>query len=383
MLAQVSESRTTSGLLSLLVGVAAVVTVGGWMLRPRTPEKAEKPNPAYVVPVTTVPVEVGDVAEEIELVGDVLAPERAKLAFERDGRIRDLPIRLGDAVKAGSVLARLDDSVMEEEVRASEATLAQAREMAALAVRDADRLRRIQDVGATEAEIDRAEARARNEAAKVSQMEADLALVRARLRQGVLVAPFDAIVTARPVALGSYVAAGDPCCELLALERREVVLELPPHAAASARPGAAIKLKSDALPGFEVAATLHSVLPSEEIRARSFAGVVRLESRDDPQFLLRPGMFVRARLELRAARGALTVPVDCVLEDDQGARLAVVVPGESPTAGFVPVDVLARDAARAAVQPANGAVLAAGDAVIFAGREAVFPGVAIRPAGGP
>jgi multidrug efflux pump subunit AcrA (membrane-fusion protein) len=213
-------------------------------------------------------------------------------------------------------------------------------------------------------------------------MEADLALQRARLDQGVLHAPFRSEVMNRPVSLGSYVDPGDPVCELLTLELREIVLELPPSVGASVRAGSEVRLRSDALPGFDLTAPLHSVLPSSDPRARRFTGLVRLGPADDPELTLQPGMFVRATVELRAAREALTVPVDCLLETEAGFEVVKVAPGartdQPPTAAHVPVEVLARDARSAAIRPLES-TLAAGDRVVLVGKENAPHGKAIAP----
>ena len=370
-----SSSRAVSGALSLLVGLAAVVGVTLWMLRePPVPAPPGGPPP-FMVPVTVVHPAVGDVSERVELVGDVQAPDRAELAFERAGRIRELSVRLGDQVQAGDVLARLDDRVMEEEVRAREAALAQAREAAALAQREAERLQKMEGQVASVSQIDRAQSEAQVEAARVVQLEADLALARTRLEQGVLSAPYDAVVIARSVALGSYVDSGAACLELLSLEQREILLELPPRVVASLRPGTLVTLTSDEFPDFELQAPLDSVLPSKEARARVFTGVVRLEPDDDPERRLRPGMFVRASVELRAARGVLTVPVDCLIEDAGETHVFVVLPGEPPTAGLVPIRVLARDEESAAVEALDQDELSTADAVVLVGKENVVPGM--------
>ncbi len=340
-----------------------------------------------MVPVTVVPVVRGDVAEAVDLIGDVAAPERARLAFERAGRLSELAIRLGDVVKKGDVLARLDDAVMHEEIRAADAALAQSRTMAELAARDAARARELKDVDQSAASLDRVDAVAMSEAALVAQMEADLALKHARLTQGTLLAPFNAVVTARPVALGDYVAAGDVCCELLSLERREILLEIPSAVVGALEPGAAVVLTSDALPGFELAANLSAILPSAEPRARTFQGVVRIDATTDSAHRLQPGLFIRARTLLHAAKQARVVPIDALLEGPDGVRLAMVVPakapGEPPTAAFVAVTVLARDALHAAVSPAGDAHLEAGDAVILIGKENVTAGaLLLLPAAG-
>ena len=95
-------------------------------------------------------------------------------------------------------------------------------------------------------------------------------------------------------------------------------------------------------------------------------------------------MFVRASAELRAARGALTVPVDCLVEDSDGTHVFVALPGEPPTAGSVPIRVLARDERCAAVAAAGEAQLASADAVVLVGKENIAPGIPLAvtaPAG--
>jgi RND family efflux transporter MFP subunit len=370
-----SSNATASGTLALVVGLAAAAGVTLWMFRdPRPPPPSGAPPP-FRIPVTVIRPELGRVTERVTVTGEVRAPDRAQIAFERGGRVLELNARLGDRVRAGAVLARLDDRVMEQQVKAREASLLQAREMAALAERDADRLEKIEGVVASDAEVDRARAVERNEAARVVQLEADLALERTRLEQGVLLAPFAALVTSRPVSLGSYVEAGAACFELLSLESREILLELPPRVAMQLQPGSGVTVESDELPGVSLECALTTVLPATDPRARVFTGVVRLEPGDDPEHRFVPGLFVRASANLRSIDGALTVPIDCLVEDGSGARVVVVQPGETPTAAFVEVRVLARDAQRAAIEPVGEARLGVEDAVVLVGKENAAPGL--------
>jgi RND family efflux transporter MFP subunit len=369
-----------SGVFALLVGLASIALSFWWMQRDPPPPPPEPGHPPFLVPVTVSPVVVGDVREEVELVGDVRSPERARVAFERPGRLRELEARLGDVVKRGDVLARLDDSVMNEEVNSSEAELNAARELAALAARDSERAHEVAEVGMSEAAIDRADAIARNEAARVVQLEADLALQKARLAQGTLKAPFDAVVTERPVSPGDYVDAGDVCFELLSLERREILLEIPLALLGSVRPGARVTLRSDALEGFSLTAELGAVLSSAEPRARTFQGVVRVDCSADPEGRLQPGLFIRALVTAREAIGALVVPVDAILEGPNGTSLARLIPGPPASTAILPVEILARDASRAAVRSiaeGDAGTLAAGDSVVLTGKENVFPGASV------
>src|SRR5262245_55669275 len=191
------RGSTLTGLLALLVGIGSLAIAVWWVLREPPLPPSAPPPPPFVLPVTVATVATGDVREQVELVGDVAAPERARLAFERAGRLLEVPARLGDVVKAGAVLARLDDALMQKEVEASEAELAQAQEASAMADREAARIRKLGADIASASELDRAESLARGEQQRVAKLAADVGVAKARLAQGVLLAPFDALVAER------------------------------------------------------------------------------------------------------------------------------------------------------------------------------------------
>ena len=90
-----------------------------------------------------------------------------KLAFEAQGRIAEILVDEGDAVRAGQVLARLDDRLAAARVAAAEAGLAQARARHALARSGP----RAEDVAAARAEAEAAEAAARHRGAEQARSE--------------------------------------------------------------------------------------------------------------------------------------------------------------------------------------------------------------------
>lgn len=98
-----------------------------------------------------------------------IEPVRAavKLAFETQGRIVAIDVDEGDAVKAGQVLARLDDRLAVARVAAAEAQLAQARARHALARRGP----RGEDLAAARAEADAATAAAEHRGAEQARSE--------------------------------------------------------------------------------------------------------------------------------------------------------------------------------------------------------------------
>ncbi|MFW5844803.1 MAG: biotin/lipoyl-binding protein, partial [Planctomycetota bacterium] len=75
------------------------------------------------VRVQRVPEETGITAL---VAAEVLPLERRALAFPLAGRVTSLPVQVGQRVRAGAVLARMDDTAMRTELAAARADLAEA-----------------------------------------------------------------------------------------------------------------------------------------------------------------------------------------------------------------------------------------------------------------
>ena len=88
----------------------------------------EKPAPpaAQVRPVRTVTVEHRAEGETVSLTGHVRARDQGSLAFRIDGRVIERPINVGDVVRAGQVVARLEPQNQENMLRSAQANLSAA-----------------------------------------------------------------------------------------------------------------------------------------------------------------------------------------------------------------------------------------------------------------
>jgi RND family efflux transporter MFP subunit len=354
----------------------------------------------FRIPVTWERVESGEVVETVELVGDVLSRRWARLAFERPGRVVEVLADLGDRVATGHVLARLDDDVIARDLDVARTLVDSARVDAEFTGREA---RRGADAGVdvlSASEQDRRVAQAATAAAHLAQREAEVLRLQAVLEQGRLQAPFDGVVAAREITVGSYAATGQPAFTLVDLDHREVHLEIPAPVATRMTLGGPVELRVDDLPDLVVTGTMDELVPTASLSSRTFTGVVRLDGLAGAEHLL-PGMFTRARFAQASAESRTVVPADAVLEDGLGARIVVMdVPAAglgpaedggppAPTARIVPVRVLASDGARAAVQAGEPGALQPGARVIVSGADNVFPGAQLAPvppldaAGGP
>src|SRR5437763_1779919 len=88
----------------------------------------EKPPPplASPRPVRTVTVGRSAGGEIVSLTGQIRPKDQVNVAFRLDGRMIERPIKVGDVVKPGQVLARLDLQNQRNSLRSAEATLASA-----------------------------------------------------------------------------------------------------------------------------------------------------------------------------------------------------------------------------------------------------------------
>jgi RND family efflux transporter MFP subunit len=160
--------------------------------------------------------------------GVVRAQDRAALSFTVPGRLLTRPVRVGDHVQAGALLARIDGRGYDHGARAAEATARQAEAQLALQERDRLRLETLeQQKAVSRDQLERLgsavdAARAGRDAAEVQQREA-----QRNLRETELRAPFAGVVVAVLLEPGEFAGPGHPVLVLSGDGGLEVEVEVP------------------------------------------------------------------------------------------------------------------------------------------------------------
>lgn len=296
--------------------------------------------------------------------GEIVAARYADIGSSVMGRLVALPVREGDRVRSGQVLARIDAVPAETETRAAEAALhaLDADRAAAAAAevesgRALERARALREQGLSpQADLDAAiaaadSARARREAAdkRVAEGRARLASARDRLAKTEITAPMDGVVTRLGARAGEMVVVGvqnQPgtilmtLSDLSSIDAEVEVAEADVMRLAVGQPATA---KLEALPGrsftgrvVEIGA---SALPvtGTAAAAREFRVVVRL---DPAGAELRPGLTCDVEILAEERADALTVPLQAVAlrRGEGGAERAGVFLIEGESARFTPVE---------------------------------------------
>src|SRR5688572_3491124 len=197
------------------------------------------PPPAKVV---LEEARLEEISQWREVTGDLRAAMQSVLAAQEDGLVLAMMREAGDPVRAGEVVARLDDTRARIDVDGAQALLARRRADVAerrtevdKALRDRRRIEEsYQRASSSQQEFDDAHTRAAAAEARLAQGEADLAtaeaeLARARKRLAdmQITSPFDGRVVQKRTEAGQWVQAGDPVVEVVALDWIDAWLDVP------------------------------------------------------------------------------------------------------------------------------------------------------------
>jgi membrane fusion protein (multidrug efflux system) len=327
------------------------------------PGGAAKPAaPPPAVGVEAVKVTVGTARQSVLAVGTFRSNEAVMVRPELASRVKEFNFREGEKVTKGQVLVRLDAAL-------DEAALAQAEASLALSRANFERATSLMARQAgTEKAVDEARAALRRD-------EAAVQLAKARVEKYTLIAPFDGVIGLRRVSVGSYLVAGADIVNLEQIDPLKVDFRIPESFLPAVRVGQPIAVTVDAFAGREFTGKVYAIDPLVDEAGRSI--VIRALV-DNPQDVLRPGVFGRVAVTLATRENAMFVPEQAIVPVGDRVQVYRVVDGRS-----VPTFVRAGQREKGQVEILEG--VTPNDMVITAGHlKLPRPGmpVTIVPAGG-
>lgn len=311
--------------------------------------------PPMPVEVTTAARET--VRDRFEAVGTVQAGEAVTVVSEIAGVIVDLPFREGEAVRAGALLARLDDAEPAAAAKRAEAWRDQTRT-------SYERVKTIveKNAGSRQA-LDDAET-------ALEMAEADLALARARLAKARITAPFSGTVGIRRVSPGAYVRPGDALTDLVQTDEMRVLFSAPERYVSLLAKGTPVKVSTLAYPGDSPSGKIDVVDATIDPDTRSVRVLARVPN---PDGRLRAGMSADVTAILSERPDAVTVSDEAVFAE--GDRFYVYVVNPDSTVARAALTLGTR--LPAAVEVLSG--LEPGTRVVRAGHQKLHDGARVIP----
>lgn len=299
---------TTRPSLLALAALAAVILVAAAASRAADPPAVAASAARAALTVTTIRPQPAEWPQTLPATGNVTAWQEAVVGAEVGGYpVVELPVGVGDRVRKGQLLARLQSSTVEAEIAQTQAGLAEAQAAVAEAQANAERARQLQTTGAISAQQIQQYLTAEQTArARADALRARLRADRLRLQHTRVVAPDDGVISARTATLGLVVQPGQELFRLIRQQRLEWRAEVIAADLVRVRPGMPVRVTTPS--GATVAGTVRMVGPTIDPQSRNGLVYVDLKGAADAK----AGMFARGEIELGRARG-LTLPQSAVV----------------------------------------------------------------------
>ncbi|MFA5940701.1 MAG: efflux RND transporter periplasmic adaptor subunit [Sinimarinibacterium sp.] len=357
-----------------LLAVVAVVAIAGWWLL-RGPDAV----PVRIA-IARVVSENGS-ASVLDASGYVIARRQATVSSKVTGKVVEVRVEEGQAVRAGDVLAQIDDSnartqlaLARSQLDAARAQQSEVRVQLDEARRQLERTRGLaarklvseQALDAAQANADGLAARLETTERNAAVAERSVAVQQQLLEDTVVRAPFDGVITvknAQPGEMISPLSAGGAGTRtgigtLVDMDSLEVEVDINENFINRVQPGQAVSARLNAYADWEIPCEVVAVIPTAD-RAKATVKVRVAFKLKDPRILPEMGVRVAFRESSKAGEGApatagVLIPIEAIQLD-----------GERGVVFLVKDERLERRAVRVAGKTADGvrvsSSLAAGD----------------------
>lgn len=302
-----------------------------------------------------------------EFSGEVRPRIESRLGFRVAGKLVSREVELGQHVRAGQMLARLDPQDYRLAADAAQAQLGAAVTNRDLAAADFKRFKELREQNfISGAELERREAALQAAQAQVDQAQAQLAAQRNQGAYTTLLADAAGVVTAVEAEPGQVVSAGQPVVRVAQDGPRDAVFAVPEDKLGLVRAGGLVEVR--VWPGqTRLGGRVREVSASADPVTRTYQVKVAIEGRQPPP--LGATVTVLPRVEGQEQRRAIKLPTSALRQDGQ-ATAVWVLDGASMTVLSRPVQIATADGNEAVV--AGG--LQEGELVVTAGVHVLSPG---------
>jgi HlyD family secretion protein len=292
------------------------------------------------VPVKTMELKPGElrVVVNATTTSTVKSENEVTLSAQRTGRVTALPVKEGDAVKKGALIARLD---LTEEAVQSESVLAQSKATYEEADKNLKRMQDLFDKGMV-AQQDLDAVRRAYEVAR-SQYQAAAADAGVKRDYSVIRAPFDGVIAKKYTEVGELLLPGKEIVTIVDPNRIYVLATIDEVDVGRLRLGQPVAITVDAFPGEKFAGTVGRISPivsGGKLETRTADIWIYFNKR---QTKIKHGMSADVEILVTTLRDVLSVPSQAVVERDGKKQVFVaegsaVKPGGTAIAKLRPIE---------------------------------------------
>jgi RND family efflux transporter MFP subunit len=282
---------------------AAGTTPGG--------EAKKSASERILIPVEVAHPQRADISSYFETTTRIVAENRVEVLSKGAGICLSVTAEEGDRVNKGAVLAELDKTEMDAQMRQTLIQVEQRKTAFQIAERSL-----AEGIGAP---VERD-----NTKFAYDQSKALLEMNNAQLRNQTITAPIGGVVTRRTIQAGILVAPAMPLFSLVDTDSYVLPIQVPEKELSRLSVGQEARVRVDAMEGQEFTAKVRRINPSVDPLSGTVKVVLDFTLEDKAK--LRDAAFARVRLVMETHKNALVVPKDAVLEENARMYLMTVLP---------------------------------------------------------
>src|ERR1051325_4427693 len=280
-----------------------------------------KPAAESSARATTATVELRDISFAVNAAGEISPAEQVSVRPEINGKIEELPVDVGDRVKQGDLLFKLDDKELQQQRASNLTDIERAKLELAKAERDFKRAQKLLTSKLIAQEVFD-DSKTTFELAKNSleRSQRDLAITEEHLTKTKVRAPFDCTILTRPVSMGQAVSgsggfnSGTEVLTIANLNSMIINAQVNQADVPRLKPDQSVEVTIEAVPGLKVFGTVERISPQATIKnnLKGYAARIVLK---DPDQRIRPGMTANVKIPVASAENVTAVPLAAVFTE--------------------------------------------------------------------
>lgn len=359
-------------LLMKKFGVTIVILAAGLLMAAcgaeKEPVAEEEAVPAVLV--EAAPVTRADISEVSTVNGKLAAKVEVSVVPKMAGRISEVNFQVGDTVKKGDVLVRIAATELQAQLNQAQAVLNTAQAAHADAKTNLARMKTLYAQGAvSKQQLEMAESGVT--ASSPDAAAATVQMIQAQLANTVVTSPLDGLVASRTAEVGGIAGQG-PVMVIVDLDTVVVHTDVTEGEVNKLSKGQEVDVLVSAVSADPFLGRVTAISPAADSRSSAFPVQISI---DNPDHILKSGMFAEIRLVLSTKKGVLVVPKAAVVDSGDGRYVFLVKDG---LALQTTITTGVEDETR--VEVITG--LQAGDSVVVSGQNKLQDKSAVTVSGG-
>jgi macrolide-specific efflux system membrane fusion protein len=309
-------------MVGVLVVMALLAMLGLFGRKNPTP-------PAY----TTATVARRDIGSTVQATGIIkpMVGAEVRVGSRVSGVVKRLRAHIGDLVKAGQIIAELDDAELQAKLNQNSAALEKAKADLDYARQNLERQRSLLKKNfAPQQQVDLAENAAKVAQAQLEQAEANVEFARVQLGYAKILAPISGVIASIATQEGETVAASFSAptfVNIIDLNRLEVQTYVDETDIGKVHEGLEAGFTVDTYPNTDFRGKVTAIYPKAVIQDNVVNYIVTFAITDFQGMTLRPEMTANVTLFLAARKNVLAVPAAAVVRE-QGERYVMILVGD-------------------------------------------------------